>query len=100
VPIRVRHREIRRGSGGAGAHRGGDGLKFAFRFIGDSPAVCSFIMTRMKIAPPGLQGGEAGLPGRVTIDGKTTNIVEHIVLQPGSEVVIETAGGGGFGAPA
>jgi N-methylhydantoinase B len=100
VPIRVRYREIRRGSGGAGAHRGGDGLKFAFRFIGDSPAVCSFIMTRMKIAPPGLQGGEAGLPGRVTIDGKTTSLVEHIVLQPGSEVVIETAGGGGFGAPA
>lgn len=100
VPIQVRHRRIRRGSGGAGANRGGDGLDLAFRYIGDSPATASFIMTRLRIPPPGLLGGSPGKPGRVTVDGKVCDLTEHLVLPPGAEVVIETAGGGGYGPPA
>jgi N-methylhydantoinase B len=99
TPILVHRRSFRRNSGGSGRHCGGDGLEFAFKFVGDSPAVGSFIMTRQRIGPPGLGGGSSGKPGRVTINGEARNIVEHIVISPMDEVVIETAGGGGFGTP-
>lgn len=99
VPMRVRHRRIRKGSGGAGMHRGGDGLDLEFQFIGDSAAVASFIMTRMRMGPPGIRGGHAGQPGKVTINGEVRNTTEHIILNPGDVVRIETAGGGGYGAP-
>lgn len=100
VPMRVRHRRIRKGSGGEGLHRGGDGLDFEFQFIGETAAVASFIMTRMRMGPPGIHGGLAGKPGLVTINGEVRNTTEHIILNPGDVVRIETAGGGGFGVPA
>lgn len=100
VPIRVHHRSFRKGSGGAGMRRGGDGLDFMFTFVGDSEAVASFIMTRMRIGPPGIRGGHPGLPGLVTINGEVRNTTEHVILNRGDVVRIQTAGGGGFGDPA
>ncbi|MGB3815270.1 MAG: hydantoinase B/oxoprolinase family protein [Shinella sp.] len=100
VPVRIRHRRIRRGSGGAGMHRGGDGLDLAFQFIGDSPAVVSFIMTRQRIGPPGIRGGQSGQPGEVSINGQKRDLTEHVIVNPGDEVTIKTAGGGGYGNPA
>jgi N-methylhydantoinase B len=98
APIRVLYRKVRKGSGGAGTHRGGDGLAFSFEFRGDSPAVVSFLMTRIKAAPPGLHGGAPGEIGKLTLNGAAIDPADHWVLKPGDRVVMETAGGGGFGA--
>ena len=98
VPLRVVHRKLRRGSGGAGAHRGGDGLDFVVEFVGDKPAVCAVIMTRFKVPPPGLRGGEPGLVGKILLNGEPIDPAEHMVLKAGDVVSMQTAGGGGFGA--
>jgi N-methylhydantoinase B len=84
----------------AGLRKGGEGLEFAFEFVGDTPAIYSFIVTRRRVAPPGLAGGKAGLPGRLSMNETEVDPAEHIVLKPGDRVTLETAGGGGWGAPA
>jgi N-methylhydantoinase B len=99
APLRVLHRRIRKGSGGQGAHRGGDGLDFAFTFLGETPAACSFLMTRIKAAPPGIGGGQEGQIGSLTLNGVAIDPAEQWILERGDEVVMQTAGGGGFGAP-
>jgi N-methylhydantoinase B len=99
VPLRVAHRKLRHGSGGAGLHRGGDGIDFTFEFVGDKPAVCAIIMTRIKVPPPGVRGGEPGQVGRILINGNPIDPTEHVVLKHGDVVSMQTAGGGGFGAP-
>jgi N-methylhydantoinase B len=99
APIRVLSRSIRRGTGGAGRHRGGDGLRFEFVVTSDAPVVTSFIMTRLKSAPPGLAGGAAGALGRLQLNGKSIDPADHWVLKPGDHVLMETAGGGGYGVP-
>ena len=99
VPMRVLHRRLRRGSGGPGLYRGGDGSDFTFEFVGEKPAVCAIIMTRIKVPPPGINGGEPGQIGRILINGVPVDPTEHLVLKHGDIVSMQTAGGGGFGAP-
>lgn len=96
-PLLIEYRKVRRGTGGEGKHRGGDGVAIAFEYQGDSPALCSFIMTRMRVPPKGLMGGGDGKAGKLTLDGKEISHAEHWYLHKGSRVVMETAGGGGFG---
>ncbi|HTP95490.1 MAG TPA: hydantoinase B/oxoprolinase family protein [Burkholderiales bacterium] len=98
APVTVRQRAIRRGSGGAGKHRGGDGCVFEFEMRADTPGVVSFIVTRLKVPPPGLFGGESGKPARLKLNGKPIDPSDHWVLKAGDRVVMETAGGGGYGA--
>ena len=98
APLRVAYREVRRGSGGAGTRRGGDGLRFAFTYTGDASAMCSFLITRFRVAAPGLFGGDAGALATLQLNGRTIDPAEHWVLNPGDYVEIETAGGGGYGA--
>ncbi|KQU80095.1 5-oxoprolinase [Mesorhizobium sp. Root102] len=97
VPVRILHRRRRPGSGGAGFRRGGDGLDVAFEFIGDAPATCSVILTRWRIPPPGLNGGEAGAIARLSVNGQTRDPAEPLLLHRDDRVTIETAGGGGLG---
>jgi len=100
APIRVYRREIRRGSGGAGRRRGGDGLIFEFEITGEASSVAtSFLMTRLKYPPPGLHGGQDGRRGRLVINGVEADPTEQRILRPGDRVIMETAGGGGYGAP-
>lgn len=99
APIRILHRARRRGSGGNGRHRGGDGLSLTFEFYGDEPAVCSFISTRRIVPPAGADGGEDGAPGRIMINGEVIDPAEHQVLRKGDRIDFLTAGGGGFGRP-
>jgi N-methylhydantoinase B len=99
APMQVVCRSIRRGTGGAGRHRGGDGLRFEFVVTADVPVVTSFIMTRLKSAPPGLAGGGPGALGRLELNGRVIDPSDHWVLKKGDHVVMETAGGGGYGAP-
>jgi N-methylhydantoinase B len=99
APIRVLRREIRRGSGGAGRHRGGEGLSFEFELLADArEATASFLMTQLKSVPAGLAGGGAGQPGRLVINGGEVDPTEPRILRAGDRVIMETAGGGAYGS--
>lgn len=101
-PIRIDRQTLRRGSGGAGLHHGGDGQVRCYRIMAPEMGMTSMV-ERYVVPPFGLQGGKTGKPFRIhaerasgeteTISGKT-----HIRLRAGDCVVIETSGGGGYGA--
>ncbi len=101
-PFRVVEYAIRRGSGGAGRHRGGDGVVRTYEFLG--PATVTLVTERRRRAPWGLAGGRAGAPGRnlllpaeggaTPLPGKTT-----VRVRAGDRLRIETPGGGGWGPP-
>jgi N-methylhydantoinase B len=98
-PLRVREYRIRKGSGGKGKHRGGDG---AIREIETLvPARMALLSDRRKRAPYGLNGGESGEPGRSEIihDNRALRIASKgsWQLEAGDRVRIESPGGGGFG---
>ncbi len=92
-------------SGGAGKHRGGTGLRRAYRLDAPTSGRLSGNFERFKVPPYGLSGGASGRPGRFYIvrDGEEhplpSKLANHEV-RPGDIVVLETAGGGGFGDPA
>jgi 5-oxoprolinase (ATP-hydrolysing) len=100
-PVRLEEFAIRRGSGGAGQWRGGDGSRRCLTFL--EPMTAVIVASRRAVAPFGLQGGADGLPGRQWVaraDGSRTELggTDRAELQAGDSVVIETPGGGGFGA--
>jgi 5-oxoprolinase (ATP-hydrolysing) len=101
-PIRVREFSIRRGSGGKGRRRGGDGVVRVLEFL--RALEVSIVSQRRGEYPPyGLAGGEPGAAGRNTLR-RADGTVEHLGGQvqftaaPGDVLTIETPGGGGFGA--
>lgn len=94
-PLRVNHYSIRRGSGGPGLHRGGDGIVREYQFLED--AELSLLSERRRHAPWGLNGGEAGMPGRNLLDGRDLGSKCQIVVKSGQVLRIETPGGGGYG---
>ncbi len=102
-PIRVVRQALRRGSGGAGAHRGGDGLLREYRVMCDDMSLTT--MFERRIVPPyGLQGGEPGAPFRVTVvkaNGERFEIPGKTNLRLGRDdlVILESCGGGGYGRP-
>ena len=101
-PVRLRRFEIRRGSGGAGAHRGGDGIVRELEFL--EPMHAAILSNRRSTAPFGLAGGEPGQRGRNTVirlDGTLVELgsVAAVALEPGDRFLIETPGGGGYGPP-
>lgn len=100
-PIRVHHRRLREGSGGAGEHRGGTGQELKFESRSAKPFVVSFMAerTRKEAAAQGLHGGEAGAPGAVLINGAPANPKAQHVIAPGGMVELKTPGGGGYGHP-
>jgi N-methylhydantoinase B len=102
LPLRVLEYALRRGSGGAGAHRGGDGVIRELEALADMDY--SLIAERRRHAPPGADGGESGLPGRDTLidrDGRERALPGKVsgVLRAGERLRIETPGGGGCGEP-
>ncbi|SON53889.1 Acetophenone carboxylase delta subunit [Hartmannibacter diazotrophicus] len=99
APIRVIRREIRRGSGGKGRHEGGCGISFEFELLPDaSDVVTSFLMTQLKSSTPGLAGGGAGQPGQLVVNGERVDPTMPRILKAGDRVLMETAGGGAYGA--
>ena len=96
-PILVRHRRLRKGSGGKGLHNGGDGQRLEFEFRGSTPALVSFMATRRKIPARGSAGGGDGKRARVTVNGKPIDYTRQYTVHDGDVVVLETGGGGGFG---
>ncbi len=96
-PVRVRRYGLRRGSGGAGRRRGGDGLVRELQLL--APAQATLIGERRRHAPWGLAGGADGLPGRQAVNGRELPGKVAVDLAPGDRLTIETPGGGGWGAP-
>jgi N-methylhydantoinase B len=96
-PLRVTRYAIRRGSGGAGAHRGGDGVIRELEAL--APMAYSLITERRRHAPPGAAGGEAGAKGRNLLNGEELPAKATGDLQPGDRLALETPGGGGHGTP-
>jgi N-methylhydantoinase B len=93
-PLRVERHAVRLGSGGAGRHRGGDGVVRELRVL--EPCRVSIISERRRHAPRGAQGGEPGLPGRNFVNDEELPSKATRDLAPGDVVRIETPGGGGF----
>jgi 5-oxoprolinase (ATP-hydrolysing) len=101
-PVLLEEFAIREGSGGEGAHKGGDGVIRRIRFRERMTA--AILSTRRETAPFGLAGGEDAKPGRnmiVRADGAEIVLKgrDEIALEPGDQIVIATPGGGGFGEP-
>ena len=94
-PLRVERHELRLGSGGRGAHRGGDGVVRELRVL--EPCRLSLVGERRRRAPSGARGGGAGEPGRNFRNGKQIAGKVTRELAPGDVVRVETPGGGGFG---
>jgi N-methylhydantoinase B len=96
-PVRMVEYSLRRGSGGAGAHRGGDGVIRELEAL--APLRYSLITERRRHPPAGAAGGEDGLPGRNLLDGEELPAKSIGDLAAGSKLRIETPGGGGYGSP-
>jgi N-methylhydantoinase B len=99
-PFRVIEYSVREGSGGAGGHRGGEGIVRAYEFLSDADV--TLMSERRRTRPWGARGGKAGARGRNSIrraggrerelPGKT-----QIRVRAGDILRIETPGGGGWG---
>ena len=100
APVRILQRALRRGTGGKGCHRGGDGQVFELLMTGDEPVTASFMADRLKTPAPGLLGAEAGAVGCVLLNGDPIDPREIITLRPGARLTLMTPGAGGFGLPA
>jgi N-methylhydantoinase B len=96
-PLRVERHELRLGSGGAGEHRGGDGVVRELSVL--EPCRFSVISERRSRAPQGERSGDAGRPGRNLLNGEQLPAKTTRELAAGDVVRIETPGGGGFGSP-
>jgi len=100
-PVRVESFGVRRGSGGAGRRRGGDGAVRRIRFL--APMEAALLSTRREHPPQGLAGGGPALAGAqrwITAAGEVKELPGcfSVKVQPGDVIEIETPGGGGFGA--
>ena len=94
-PLRVERYELRRGSGGSGAYRGGDGVVREIRVL--EPCRLSVLGDRRRHAPPGARGGDPGARGRTLVNGEEIPGKDTRQLTAGDVVRTETPGGGGYG---
>jgi N-methylhydantoinase B len=102
-PFRLLRYGLRAGSGGKGAHRGGDGVVREYLLL--APATVTIMSERRTVAPWGLAGGEAGAPGRnvlIHADGREEELPSKFTryLEAGTRLRVETPGGGGWGEQA
>jgi 5-oxoprolinase (ATP-hydrolysing) len=101
-PVVLESFEIRRGSGGRGRHRGGDGVRRKIRF---GEAMQLVLLANRRVVPPyGLRGGQPGAVGRNWIERADGGIEQlgstaSVQVEPGDAFVLETPGGGGWGPP-
>jgi 5-oxoprolinase (ATP-hydrolysing) len=101
-PVRLEAFAVRRGSGGAGRHRGGDGAQRRIRFL--APMEVALLSTRREHAPRGLSGGGDALAGTQRLIAASGAVKElpgcfSLQVHAGDAIEIETPGGGGFGPP-
>jgi N-methylhydantoinase B len=94
-PLRVNRYQIRLGSGGAGIHRGGDGLVREFEFL--APAAVTLLTERRRRQPWGLHAGASGAAGENRYNGKLLPGKVTLDVRAGEQLSVSTPGGGGWG---
>lgn len=102
LPVRLDEFAVRRGSGGAGRQRGGDGAVRRIRFL--EPMTVSALSQHRRVPPYGMAGGAPGALGANRVehaDGTVTDLGASgsAEVGPGDVLVVETPGGGGYGTP-
>ncbi len=99
-PVLIEEFSVRKASGGAGKHRGGDGVVRKLRFL--EPMTATVLSLNRRTQPPGAAGGTAGRSGRNAVR-RVNGAIEELqgndqrAMQPGDVFIIETPGGGGYG---
>jgi len=99
MPILFTRKELREGSGGVGASRGGDGQVIQWHMRTNSDWLLNAVASRTTLPPEGLGGGASGMSGRFLVNGKGVTEARKMVMKPTDEVTLETPGGGGYGNP-
>ncbi len=95
-PLCITTYSVRRGSGGKGLHRGGDGVKRSYEAL--TACTATVLSERRSVAPPGAAGGGNGAAGVNSLNGERLPAKFRVELRPGDVLTIETPGGGGYGA--
>jgi len=99
LPVRIRRYSLRRGSGGKGKFKGGDGIEREFEFL--APARVNILSERRRFGPYGLAGGAPGKRGKNTLvrKGRKVDLGGKVSfrVKAGDRVIVETPGGGGYG---
>ena len=99
-PVILERFAIRKGSGGSGMHRGGEGVERRIRFL--EPMQLSILSNHRRVPPYGMAGGGPGKPGRNRVV-RASGAVEDLLgsdgtrMNAGDAFEIETPGGGGYG---
>ena len=93
-PVRIRRYALRRGSGGGGARRGGDGVVRDYEFLAD--VTLAILSERRKRGPSGAEGGRPGARGRNLLNGTEIPSKGIFEVRRGDRLRIETPGGGGY----
>jgi 5-oxoprolinase (ATP-hydrolysing) len=101
-PVRIEQFCLRRGSGGGGQHRGGDGVIRDITFL--APMQANILANRRAVPPSGLCGGGDGLPGVNRVVRRNGEVealpaCATVAMDAGDRFIVETPGGGGFGRP-
>jgi N-methylhydantoinase B len=101
-PILIERQALRRGSGGAGHHRGGDGQVRVYRVVGPEMALTTMV-ERCRIPPFGLCGGAPGKVFCITLERASGEKIQlagktSVHLKQGDRIIMQSSGGGGFGA--
>jgi N-methylhydantoinase B len=99
APLRVHYKRLRPDSGGPGRHRGGLGQEIAVESRSETPIAVSFLAERTIFPAFGIEGGKAGAPGVLRINGDKVDPKKQYVLSRGDTVILATPGGGGHGDP-
>ena len=99
APLRVHYKRLRPDSGGPGRHRGGLGQETALESRSETPIAVSFLAERTIFPAFGIEGGKAGAPGVLRINGDKVDPKKQYVLSRGDTVILATPGGGGHGDP-
>jgi N-methylhydantoinase B len=97
-PLRVERYELAGGRGGAGRHRGGDGVERSVRVL--EPATLSLLTDRRRHRPRGANGGGDGEPGENLLNGEPLPPKITRRIAAGDVVTVRTPGGGGWGTAA
>ncbi|HEX7201049.1 MAG TPA: hydantoinase B/oxoprolinase family protein, partial [Dongiaceae bacterium] len=98
MPIVFDRRELRLGSGGKGRSPGGDGQVIGFHMRTNQPWLLNAVPSRLDRGPDGLDGGGDGAAGRFLVNGRPISEGKKMTMQAGDVVLLETPGGGGYGA--